>query len=752
MPETPTPLPSLTKLGKLANGRKFEALEAAWLPVVESEQYDPADLIRIAGQVHRLGETGLAESLAWTLLSNTEEKHGAAAALELGRQVGAQLPDSDNLRRELSRLYLSVHADYPGMEPLLERVLGEQLPLDETSAALDRYLQLRPGTFVADPNFLTPGIVEEIDPSSGVLTVRFDQRRQEYGRLTLTKMIPLPPDHFGALVLYDPDQLRGLAAEQPIDFVLLALKSAKGGKVGYRDLKTQVTRLLGEKGWQAWWKGIRPALKREAKIDLSSGSQPTLRLLQRGRSYEERLRREFDSLADPAARLVKVLSYLDETAVSTTTKRPDGGEGEAAPAADPDLLVHLGNSAAKQAVASLASDPALSLACLAVHAEVAARGAAVARPNPAAAAKVLARIEDPVLLADNLPEALLLRTLQYVRTNLPDQWPAVWARTILRAGRRTCDLLARGLVAAGHAGELRAVLDQILARPTGSPQALCWLWRARSASGRGETQAELAAIPAAPILAGLLNLADATGKLVAVSGEDRHRKTQEMVQLTIALQAGQPVAEVFAAATATEAGRFKEQIDSNSGLAASGRGLLLGLLRGRHAELFAEDGKPWEEDLIYTTERGLARRQTELNEILRVDIPAVAKQIGEAAAFGDLSENAEFTAALEKRDQLASRATNMENELKSARVITTEMADSGFVNIGCRVTVRNLGTGREESYTFLGPWDADVERKVITYNAPLALAFMGRKVGEEVSFGEDEDNRRWEVLAIEPAI
>jgi transcription elongation factor GreA len=80
------------------------------------------------------------------------------------------------------------------------------------------------------------------------------------------------------------------------------------------------------------------------------------------------------------------------------------------------------------------------------------------------------------------------------------------------------------------------------------------------------------------------------------------------------------------------------------------------------------------------------------------------------------------------------------------------MADSDFVNIGTRVTAREVGTEHEHTFVFLGPWDADSDQNILNYKAPLALAFMGKKVGETVTFGEDEDLRQWEVLSIEPAI
>ena len=203
----------------------------------------------------------------------------------------------------------------------------------------------------------------------------------------------------------------------------------------------------------------------------------------------------------------------------------------------------------------------------------------------------------------------------------------------------------------------------------------------------------------------------------------------------------------------TEAKRLKLLIDKNAGFSASHRTQLLGFLRAKYADIFLEITREWEDGAtVYTTEDGLRRTQEALNEIIRVDIPQVAKEIGEAASHGDLSENAEFTAALEKRDQLASRATGMENELALATVISPEMANSDFVNVGTRVRARNEESGQEEVYTFLGPWDTDTAQLVLNYQAPLSLAFMGAKVGDRVVFGEESESRSWEILEIEPAI
>jgi transcription elongation GreA/GreB family factor len=80
------------------------------------------------------------------------------------------------------------------------------------------------------------------------------------------------------------------------------------------------------------------------------------------------------------------------------------------------------------------------------------------------------------------------------------------------------------------------------------------------------------------------------------------------------------------------------------------------------------------------------------------------------------------------------------------------MAGSDFVNVGTTVTARRLSTGQTEKLTFLGPWDADTQKGIYYYKAPLAQAFMGKGAGETVSFQSGTAQEQWEILEVRPAV
>lgn len=739
--------PSLIKLGKLANAKDFEKLEGHWVEALESTEYTWKELVPIAGQVGRQGAPERADALIDTLIGYVEEKKGPEAAFAAGLDSAAQLPHGKGLRSTLLRLFKKSDPDYEGMDDLLNLLLPENSDLVKAVPMVSHYLKLRPGNYVMDLSYLVPGIVETLDEAEGSVTVLFEDRHQEYDLSTAKNLLPRPHDFFPALVLYDPDRLVRQAEEDAVEFVKMALRSQREGRLMYRELKGHVVNLLGEKGWKSWWQGAKPELKRDAMIGMSGGSQPTFRLLRQADNYEDRLKREFDYCKDPLEKLGKVMAYLDE--VSREEKR--SGKKECA---NDELLVHFGNGVAKVAMSVLKVDPSLALAGLSLHAEIAARGVAVAKPNPKAAEAVLARIPDAGVLVGALPESLLQRVMQYVRVAVPDRWGEVWALVLRRAGKRLCDTITRGLLEGGQADELEKALVQVVEKPSSSPDLLGWLWRTRhSSTAAGKYLQGLDSLAEWRIAHAMFSLLDSIGKLYALSSEEKYLKDLESARLALAIQSLGPILKLVDEANRQEANQLKDILQDNHGLAPAMRAQLLGYLRSRHSGIFIEITREWEDGgTIYTTEDGLRSAQDALNFIVQTEIPAVAKQIGEAASHGDLSENAEFTAALEKRDQLASRATGMENELKQAVVINHEMAGSDFVNVGTRVTARNGETEEEEVFTFFGPWDTDVEKKILNYQAPLSMAFMGARVGDKVEFGEEGDSRTWEVLAIESAL
>jgi transcription elongation GreA/GreB family factor len=130
-------------------------------------------------------------------------------------------------------------------------------------------------------------------------------------------------------------------------------------------------------------------------------------------------------------------------------------------------------------------------------------------------------------------------------------------------------------------------------------------------------------------------------------------------------------------------------------------------------------------------------------------IPENSADIGRAAAYGDLSENYEWTAAIEQQRQLTEKAAAMEAELRLAQALEDQTIEAGVVSPGTRVMILQDGEP-EQTFAILGPWDAG--EGVISYRAPLAAGMLGARAGEEVTVQLPSGPSEIVIVRVEPAL
>ena len=135
--------------------------------------------------------------------------------------------------------------------------------------------------------------------------------------------------------------------------------------------------------------------------------------------------------------------------------------------------------------------------------------------------------------------------------------------------------------------------------------------------------------------------------------------------------------------------------------------------------------------VIWTTAEGYQKLQYRIQQIATVETVENAKEIEVARSHGDLRENAEFKAALERRDRLQGELKFLSDQLNRTRVITKEDISPNEVGIGSIVECKNK-KGEKVVYTLLGPWDADPEMNILSFQSKLAQQLKGLKVGDKI--------------------
>lgn len=167
-----------------------------------------------------------------------------------------------------------------------------------------------------------------------------------------------------------------------------------------------------------------------------------------------------------------------------------------------------------------------------------------------------------------------------------------------------------------------------------------------------------------------------------------------------------------------------------------------------HTFFASQVGPFWESETIWATKGGLERRAGELRELREVKIPENQDAIGRAAAFGDLSENSEWEAAIEEQRNLTNRAMDIEEELRLADLIENAALPEGIVCPGTEVRYIESDNGVENTIRVLGPWDDYLGDNVVSYRAPLAAGLLGHKVGHKTTLELPGGKLDIEVLAV----
>ncbi len=132
---------------------------------------------------------------------------------------------------------------------------------------------------------------------------------------------------------------------------------------------------------------------------------------------------------------------------------------------------------------------------------------------------------------------------------------------------------------------------------------------------------------------------------------------------------------------------------------------------------------------IYLTSEGFLKLEEELNEAKTVKRPQIIKDLKEARAQGDLSENAEYSAARDAQGKLEARIKEIEYTLEHATII--ENNNDGKVKVGSVVTIL-YDDDDEEEYSIVGTNEADPFENKISNESPIAVAVMGKKEGDTV--------------------
>ena len=153
-------------------------------------------------------------------------------------------------------------------------------------------------------------------------------------------------------------------------------------------------------------------------------------------------------------------------------------------------------------------------------------------------------------------------------------------------------------------------------------------------------------------------------------------------------------------------------------------------------------------DRVPMTRAGYESLKLELSRLKTEERPQNVKDIEEALAHGDLSENAEYHAAKERQSLIAGRIAATEDKLARAQIIDPPHNSPGKVQFGATVVLADAESEEVVTYRIVGEDEANPKKGMISVTAPVAQALMSKEVGDEATVKAPKGVREFEILEI----
>ncbi len=152
--------------------------------------------------------------------------------------------------------------------------------------------------------------------------------------------------------------------------------------------------------------------------------------------------------------------------------------------------------------------------------------------------------------------------------------------------------------------------------------------------------------------------------------------------------------------------------------------------------------------VMYLSEEGLTKLKSDLEQLVKVERPAISRLIAEARDKGDLSENAEYHAAKEAQGMLEMKISKLRETLANSRLVDKSRIDTSNVQIMNKVKIKNKANNQVMEYVLVAETEANLKEGKISITSPIAKGLLGKKTGDVVDVEVPSGTIPFEIIHI----
>lgn len=522
-------------------------------------------------------------------------------------------------------------------------------------------------------------------------------------------LLPLPSTHFLARRFSDADKLEAEARENPAKVIHGLLKDL-GPKTAAEIKDLMVDSVIPEQDYSKWWQQARVKLKKDDLIESPDNPKLAYTLRKGVASIQDRVHKAFSgkkTFHDILAAAHNLTRDFPETVRDAQTKEEITSKIKS--------LIEAPN---------ISEDELLQALLFLEHT------LGYTAHQETLKAKILA-LKDIDSCLKNIEVIALKKRFLTLLQALRQDWQEIFHSLLFITDQSTLrDYILKELDAEKTREKLAKQLKELFIHPKKHPESLVWYFQKII---EGEDK----------------HFQDKEGKALAFEGllilfhsldpKPEYRDLSKKIFNILTANRFEVVRTFLKEADIQFVKEFLLLASKCHGFSDHDKKILHSLAAVAHPSLAKGDVErlPHEDNVLWTTQEGYSKVHDRIKQIGTVEMVSNAREVEVARAHGDLRENAEYKAACERRSRLQSELKALSEQFRHARIITKDDIITDVVSIGTQVDVQDP-KGKKTCYTILGPWDADPDANILSFQSKLAQAMLGKKPGDSFEFKNEQ--------------
>lgn len=708
--------------------KSVKMIEELWNKVLRLYPEDSNMIISLARKIREvLGDERVADMLFTDFIKNAMKNEKYKDALKV-LKVAVDLKSSDKvIRKAIEDCYRNIHASHSELEKYLKlSAIGQSWkPHKEAIRVFETHIAFDKGVFVVHKSW---GVGQVQNIQNDKVTIDFEGKKGHEMSLeiALRALNVLDDDHLVLWKKVKKDQFRKLMFEDIQRALDIILKSM-GGSATTTEVKAQlIPDVLTESEWTRWWTQVKAAIKGSKTVVMNPSKRNVIELRESEMSLAEEM----------VSRFKKTTNFENKVKFLISFKLSDGDINADYAGAVVNYFREIMNASSESNEKKIISFISLQYAGF--------KG----QTADSFDASLVFGVKNLLELYRSLESELKPAFLQLIRSGVKD-WDIKFADFIIHSTFNTFDrTMLNAMVEEKKTDAINSIYVSAMNSYQENPELFSSLSKYLLLDNSG-LQKDIG-IKDSEIVFRMLSLIDLlNSQIESKENVSRNKKVIDDIRSILFDNEQGMLASFIENSDESSAKSVLSILNSTMSMDTELKNQYVNQILAKYKNLKKTD-KPSKIKIRHpflVTAAAIAQKKVELDHLMTVDIPENSKAIGEAMEKGDLRENAEYKAALEKQDQLKAAGSKLESELTQARALDRSTVDTSIIDVGTRVTLKTQD-GKTEEYQILGQWDVDFKKQVISYHSPLGKALLDKKLGDSIEFDFNGETKVFSVEKI----